>query len=257
MAAVVAITKREVHPTAVVAASARLEDDVVVGPYAIVGDDVTIGKGSRLHAHAVVLGPTVLGAGNTVHSFAVIGGDAQHKAAPSHALVTGDDCTFREHATVHRGTSGGTTRIGSGTLVMCGAHVGHDAAVGAQVVLANAVQIAGHAVIGDYVVFGGLAGVAQFVRVGESAFVAAGAMVERDVPPFVVVQGDRAKVRGVNAVGLRRRGVSPSSIALLQKCCFKLFNKSTSTKQASLAELRADSTLATDEWVARFLQEIS
>jgi UDP-N-acetylglucosamine acyltransferase len=121
-------------------------------------------------------------------------------------LVVGDDNVFREHVTVHRG-SVGDTRIGSRCLVMAGAHVAHDASIESDVVLANLVQLAGHVVVEDHVNFGGMAGVAQRVRIGNGAFVAAGSMVERDVPPFVIVQGDRARVRAINQVGLKRRNV--------------------------------------------------
>ena len=133
-------------------------------------------------------------------------GEDATRAGPAR-LEIGERNVFREHVTVHRGTDGRTTRIGSNNLFMVGAHVAHDVVVGSHCVFANAVQLAGHAVVEDWVTFGGLRGVAQFVRVGESAFVAAGAVCERDVPPFVIVQGDRARVRALNVVGLQRRGV--------------------------------------------------
>jgi UDP-N-acetylglucosamine acyltransferase len=137
--------------------------------------------------------------------------------------VVGDGNVGREHDTVHRGTAGGTTTVGSSNLIMVGAHVAHDAAVGSHVTIANGVQLAGDAVVEDHAIFGGLAGVAQWVRVGEGAFVAAGAMVERDVPPFVIVQGDRARVRALNKVGLQRRGVSEGSVAELSRAYRAIF----------------------------------
>jgi UDP-N-acetylglucosamine acyltransferase len=217
-----------VHPTSVVDPRAELAEGVEVGPYAVVGPGVRVGAGTRLHAHAVVLGPTALGEGNVVHPFAVLGGESQHKrAAPTNEgrLVIGDRNVFREHTTVHRGTDAGPTSIGSDNLFMVGSHVAHDAVIGSSCTLANAVQLAGHARALDHATFGGLSGVAQFVVVGESAFVAAGAMCEMDVPPFVIVQGDRARVRGLNLVGLRRRGVPEASIERLKSAFRLLFGK--------------------------------
>ena len=214
-----------VHATAIVDPRAELARDVVVGPYALVDAGVILGPGCVLHAHAVVRGAAALAAGNVVHPFAVIGGEAQAKrreGGPGR-LEIGEGNVFREHVTVHGGTGGRATRIGSRNLFMVGSHAAHDVAVGSDCVFANGTQLAGHAVIGDWVTFGGLSGVAQHVRVGESAFVAAAAACERDVPPFVVVQGDRARVRGLNVVGLRRRGVPEASIAALRRAVRKLW----------------------------------
>jgi UDP-N-acetylglucosamine acyltransferase len=237
-----------VHPTAVVAARARIAEGVVVGAYAIVGDDVEIGARTVLHAHAVVEGPTVLGADNVVCSFAVVGGAPQlkkHGDVSRATLRMGDRNVVREHATLHRGAEGEGTRVGDDNLFMVGSHVAHDARVGSNVTLANATQLAGHAIVESHATFGGLSGVSQHVRVGESAFVAAGAMCERDVPPFVIVQGDRARVRGLNVVGLRRRGVPEESIARLERAFRALFHGS-GTRVEALARLERD-----DPFVAR------
>ncbi len=214
-----------IHPTAVVDPHARLGRDVEIGPYAVVGPDVALGDDSQVLAHAVVLGPSVLGRENVIHAFAVVGGVAQKRTGRCDAssLVLGARNVVREHVTIHRGSDGGATRIGDDNLFMVASHVAHDSAVGCHVTLANGTQLAGHAVVEDYVTFGGLSGVAQFVRVGESAFVAAGAMCERAVPPFVIVQGDRARVRALNVVGLRRRGVPEASIERLRRAYRQLF----------------------------------
>jgi UDP-N-acetylglucosamine acyltransferase len=243
-----------VHPTAVVDPRAELAPDVVVGPYAVVEAGVALGPGCVLHAHAVVRGPTRLGARAVVHPFAVIGGEPQAKRHPGGGgrLEAGDDNVFREHVTVHGGTEGRATRIGNGNLFMVGSHVAHDCVVGSWCVVANAVQLAGHTVVEDWVTFGGLSGVAQFVRVGESAFVAAAAACERDVPPFVVVQGDRARVRGVNVVGLRRRGVPEESIRALQTAVRKLWLSRT-THAAAVEELAG----ASDPWVRRLVEALA
>jgi UDP-N-acetylglucosamine acyltransferase len=207
------------HPSAVVDARAEIAGDVEIGPYAVIGAGVRIGESCHIGAHAVVLGPLAMGARNVVHPFAALGGPPQDKRAGGAAtrVDIGDDNVFREHVTVHRGTMDTATRIGSGNLFMVQCHVAHDVVVGSRCVIANGVQLAGHVVVEDWVTFGGLAGVAQFARVGEGAFVAAGAMVERDVPPFCIVQGDRARVRAVNRVGLERRQIAPESVREIER----------------------------------------
>jgi UDP-N-acetylglucosamine acyltransferase len=242
-----------VHATAVVDLTAQLGRDVEVGAYAVVGEGVVLGDGTRLLAHAVVLGPTELGRENLVHSFAVVGGAPQLKERDrdrESRLILGDRNVVREHVTIHRGSDAGVTRVGDDNLFMVGSHVAHDAVVGSHVTLANGAQLAGHAVVEDYATFGGLSGVAQFVRVGESAFVAAGAMCERSVPPFVIVQGDRARVRALNIVGLRRRGVAEESIACLSGAFRALFAGG-ETRQKALESLPRG-----DPYVARLLEAL-
>lgn len=222
------------HPTAVIDRHAELAPDVVVGAYAIVEAGVILGPGCVLHPHAVVRGPAVLGAGNVVHPFAVIGGEPQakrHAGSPGR-LEIGERNVFREHVTVHGGTDGRTTRVGSHNLFMVATHAAHDAVIGSHCVLANGTQLAGHTVVEDWATFGGQSGVAQHVVIGESAFVAASAACERRVPPFVVVQGDRARVRGLNVVGLRRRGIPDASIAALRRAVRKLWHSGASRAEA-------------------------
>jgi UDP-N-acetylglucosamine acyltransferase len=231
----------EVHATAIVDPRAELADGVVVGPYAIVEGAVSLGVGCVLHAHAVVRGPAILGPGNVIHSFAVVGGEPQakkHDGGPAR-LEAGRSNVFREHVTVHGGTEGRTTRLGDENLFMVGSHVAHDCEVGSSCVLANCVQLAGHCSLESWVTLGGLSGVAQFVRIGESAFVAATSACEKDVPPFVIVQGDRARVRGINVVGLRRRAVPDESIKALERAAHLLW-LSRRTRVDALAELRDD-----------------
>jgi UDP-N-acetylglucosamine acyltransferase len=215
-----------IHPSAILDPRAELAEGVEIGPYAVVEAGAQLGRATRLLAHVVVHGGVTMGEGNLVCPFAVIGGAPQSKrhGAGESTVVIGDRNVFREHVTVHRGTEGRATRIGDDNLFMVGAHVAHDAEVGSGCALSNAVQLAGHSVVGDGVTFGGLSGLAQFVKVGEAAFVAAGAMCERDVPPFVIVQGDRARVRALNVVGLRRRGVPEASIGRLERAFRVLFS---------------------------------
>jgi len=253
-----------VHPTAVVDDRAELAADVEVGPYCVVGPGVRIADKTRLLSHVVISGSTAIGRANVFHPFAVIGGEAQIKKgtdprrrgesasqSPAAHLETrsaveiGDENVFREHVTVSASTTSRATTLGSKNLLMAGCHVAHDVVVGSCCVIANAVQLAGHAIVDDWVTFGGLSGVAQRVRVGESAFVAAGAMCERDVPPFVIVQGDRARVRALNVIGLERRGVPPESIAHLRRAYAKLFVRRDGPFERVAAELdRSDRFVA-------------
>jgi UDP-N-acetylglucosamine acyltransferase len=245
----------KMHPSAVVDPRAELAGDVTVGPYAVVEAGAVLMQGCVLHAHAVVRGMTSLGPECVVHPFAVVGGEPQAKRhAPGTAarVEAGPGNVFREHVTVHGGTEGRTTRIGAGNLFMVGSHVAHDAVVGSGCVLANGTQLAGHAAVEDGVTFGGLSGVTQFVRVGEGAFVAALTACERDVPPFVVMQGNRARVRGVNVVGLRRRGVPEASLRALSRAVRKLW-LSRLTRAEALAELQAE----TDVYVRRLLAALA
>ncbi len=232
-----------VHPLAVVAPDAQLGAGVTVGPFAVVESGVTIGAGTRIDAHAVVRAGTRLGARNVVHPFAVLGGDPQERAYAGEetSLEIGDGNTFREHVTVHRGSAkgGGVTRIGSGSLFMVGVHVAHDCVLGDRLELANGALLAGHVALGDHVVVGGGAALAPFVRVGPRAFVAAGAMVEHDVPPFVIVAGDRARVRALNRVGLARSGVPEASRAALERAFRALFRAGT-PRAIAAAALAAD-----------------
>jgi UDP-N-acetylglucosamine acyltransferase len=203
----------------VVSAQAEIADGVVIGPLCYVGPEVVIGAETVLHSHVSLSGPTRLGARNQLFPFAVIGSNAQDRSySGEHTeLIVGDDNQFREHVTIHRGTSkgGGVTRIGSHCLLMVGAHVAHDCVVGDRVIVTNQSSLGGHVQVRQGALIGGHAAVAPFVRIGRLSFVAGGAMVEANVPPFVIVQGDRARVRALNKVGLRRSGMSSDEQALL------------------------------------------
>lgn len=208
-----------IHPTAIVDPSATVAEDAEVGPYSIVGSGVVVGRGARLVGHVVVEGPTRIGARVILHPFSAVGGAPQDRsyAGEPTELEIGDDTVVREHVTIHRGTrkDRGVTRVGARVLIMGGTHVAHDVQIGDDCTIANGSLLAGHVVLEEGCVLGGGAALAPFVRVGALAFVAAGARVEHDVPPFHVVQGDRARVRTLNAVGLERRSVPrPSRDAL-------------------------------------------
>ncbi len=231
-----------IHPTAIVDPDVVL-GAVEIGPYCVVGAGVTLLDGVVLKSHVVVEGETVIGQGSVVHSFAVIGGDPQdlkYKGEPT-KLIIGKNNTFREYSTCNRGTlgGGGLTSIGDDNLFMASSHVGHDCIVGSGCVLANSAALAGHVVLGDGVVMGGLSGVHQHTRVGALAMIGAGAKVVQDVPPFMVVQGDRARLFGVNVIGLRRAGYSNDHIEVVRRAYKLLFDSTTPFKDA-LEQLSAD-----------------
>jgi UDP-N-acetylglucosamine acyltransferase len=225
-----------VHPTAVIAPGARLHPSVEVGPYTVIGHQVTIGAGTTVGPHAVIEGRTRLGERNRVFQFASVGAQPQDLkyAGEDSALEIGNENLIREFTTLHKGTTGGggVTRIGDRNLFMAYAHVAHDCQVGNGCVLANAATLGGHVEIGDHVILGGLAAVHQFTRIGRHAFVAGGAMVVMDVPPFCTAQGDRAELVGVNSIGLARHGFSEEQIARVKEAYRILFRSKLPLEEA-------------------------
>lgn len=215
-----------IDPTAVIHATALIEEGAVIGPecrigaFAVVGPDVVLGRGVELRHHAVVTGWTEVGEGSVIWPFASVGGEPQDLKYRGERtrLVVGKRCRIREGATLNTGTEGGggLTQIGDDVLMMTGAHIGHDAIVGNRVVLANQVAIAGHCHIGDDVIIGGLSGVHQFVRIGKGAIIGAITMVTNDVMPYGLVQGPRGQLDGLNLVGLKRRGLDRAGIQALR-----------------------------------------
>ena len=200
--------QERIHPTAVIDRHAELDSSVEVGPFAVIGAKVKIGARTRVGAHAVIEGDTTLGKDNVLFQFSALGAipqDLKYAGEPTR-LVIGDGNQVREFATVHCGTAqgGGVTRVGNKCLLMANSHIAHDVQLADGCILANAAALAGHVIVEDRVIFGGLSAVHQFTRVGRLAFVSGGAMVTQDVPPYVTVQGDRAEVVGINTVGLTR-----------------------------------------------------
>ena len=216
-----------IHPTATIDRGAEIDSTAEIGPCCVIGPHVKIAAKTQLLAHVVVQNHTTIGQGNTIHPFAVIGGapqDLKFRGEPSR-LVIGDDNIIRESATLNIGTEGGhmETRIGNGCLLMAYTHVAHDCHLGDQVILANNASLAGHVDVGNKAILGGMAGVHQFCRVGRHAFLAGGAMVVQDVPPFCIAQGDRAHLVGINVIGLRRAGFSREKIHTLRDVFKRLF----------------------------------
>ncbi|MDU8913044.1 acyl-ACP--UDP-N-acetylglucosamine O-acyltransferase [Aestuariicoccus sp. MJ-SS9] len=209
-----------IHPSAVVEDGARIGDGCVIGPFCHVGPEVTLGRGVVLKSHVVVTGETSVGDETVIFPFAVIGEvpqDLKFKGEKTR-LVVGARNRIREHVTMNAGTEGGggVTRVGDDGLFMAGCHVAHDAQVGDRVILVNNSALAGHCVIEDDVIVGGLSGVHQWVRVGRGAIIGAVTMVTNDVMPYGLVQGPRGKLDGLNLVGLKRKGVARSDITALR-----------------------------------------
>jgi UDP-N-acetylglucosamine acyltransferase len=217
-----------IHPTAFVEEGAILHPGVRIGPFCHVGANAELGEGTQLMSHSVVTGYTKLGANCILYPHAVLGSGPQVVGAregPDSRLEVGPGCVFREHVTAHSGLpkSGGLTRLGSGCYLMAGSHVAHDCRIGDNVVMANNVALAGHIEVGDYVWFGGQAAVHQFTRIGRNAFIGGGAILVEDVIPFGSVVGNRAKLAGLNVVGLKRRGFSKSDLAAIRSAYRAIF----------------------------------
>ncbi|HEY3227192.1 MAG TPA: acyl-ACP--UDP-N-acetylglucosamine O-acyltransferase [Planctomycetota bacterium] len=209
------------HPTAIIDPKARIDDDVEIGPFCVVGPDVAIGAGSILMNHATVIGRTTLGKKNTVFPHAVLGGrpqDLKYRGEETEAVI-GDGNVFREFVTVNIGTThgGGVTRIGNHGLLMAGCHIAHDCELGDYVIIANNVLLAGHVKIEDYVGMSAYVGLHHFVTVGKHAFVGGFSRISVDVPPFMVVAGVPMTVVSPNAVGLRRRGMADGTLLALRE----------------------------------------
>lgn len=217
-----------IHPTAVVDPSARLAADVRIGAFTLVGADVEIGEGTQIGPHCSVHGPTRIGRDNRVIGHAAIGGEPQDKkfAGERTELVIGDNNLIREFVTINRGTAGGggVTTIGNDNWLLAYTHVAHDCHVGNHCVFSNNTTLAGHVVVGDWVIISGFAGAHQFCRIGAHAFLGMGALTNGDVPPFTMVGSDSlGRPRGINSEGLKRRGFSPERIAAIKRAYRTLY----------------------------------
>ena len=218
----------QIHPTAIVAPGATLAEDVSIGPYCVVGGEVVLGAGVTLIAHIVVDGRTTIGEKTRIFPFASIGlepQDLKYRGEKSR-LVIGRHNTIREHVTMNPGTEGGgmVTCVGDHGLFMVGAHVAHDCQIGDHVIMANNATLAGHVVVEDYALLGGLSAVHQFVRIGQHAMIGGMSGVERDVIPYGQVMGDRARLSGLNIIGMQRRGFSREDIQTLRSAYQFLFS---------------------------------
>ena len=231
-----------IHPTAVIDRAAEIAEDAVVGPYCVIGPGVTIGAGCWLQHHITVSGPTKMGVGNKFFGFGSIGlptQDLKYAGEPTY-LEIGDNNSFREFVTIHRGTArGSVTRIGNNGNFLSYVHIAHDCEVGDHVIFSNNGTLAGHVEVGDYAVIGGLTAVHQFCRIGRHALTGGCSKIVQDVPPFMVADGNPAKVRSYNKVGLERNGFSEKSVRNL-KGAYRLIYRSKLNVQQAVEQIRAD-----------------
>ena len=247
-----------IHPTAIIDPSAEIAESVTIGPYSVIGANVSIGKGCVLKSHVVIEGYTKIGENNTFFPFSAIGQvtqDLKYDGEPT-ALKIGDHNTFRENTTIRRGTSEETpTRIGSHNLFLAYSHVAHDCIVGNHCILSNNGTLAGHVVMEDYGIVSGLSAVHQFCRIGEHSLVGGCAKIVQDIPPYMIVDGNPATVRGINLIGLQRRGFSEESRQNLKKAYKKiLLNKKNNLAEA--IESFEDSEAAQDPCVKHLIEFI-
>ncbi len=229
-----------IHPTAVIDPSAKIADKVCIGAYSVIGADVEIGEGTVLGPHVVVNGPTVIGKDNHIFQFASIGDmpqDLKYNGEPTR-LEIGDRNTIREYVTMNRGTvdDEGVTRVGSDNLFMVSCHVAHDCRIGDHVIVANAVALAGHVLVDDYAILGGYTTVHQFTRIGAHCFTGFASAIDRDVPPFFTVAGNRARAVGINKEGLKRRNFSAETIRSIQQA-FRLLVKSECSHKIAMQQI--------------------
>jgi UDP-N-acetylglucosamine acyltransferase len=224
-----------IHPTAVIDPSAHIGEGSTVGAYCVIGADVQIGDGCTIHNHVTVAGPTKIGNGNTFFPYCSVGQrtqDLKYAGEPTY-LEIGDHNSFREFCTLNRGTAPGSkTVIGSHGNFLAYSHIAHDCTVGNHVIFSNNGTLAGHVIVEDHAVIGGLAGVHQFCRIGQHAITGGCTKIVQDVPPFMIADGNPAEVRGINQVGLERRGFEPEAIRLLREAYRIIYRSNLNTKQA-------------------------
>jgi UDP-N-acetylglucosamine acyltransferase len=230
-----------IHPSALVDPAAELEEGVEIGPFCSVGPGVRLERDVVLRSHALVCGRTQIGAGTVVFPFTSLGDAPQDLKYRGEAtqVVIGRGNQIREHVTIQAGTAfgGGRTVIGDHNLIMVGAHIGHDCQIGSHIIMGNGVQLAGHVQIEDHATLYAQTAVQQFLRIGESAFLAAKAGLMQDLPPYVWSQGYPARALRVNRIGLERRGFSPERIAAIDRA-FRLIFRSKLSPRESLDSVR-------------------
>jgi UDP-N-acetylglucosamine acyltransferase len=219
-----------IHPTAVISRDAEIADDVDIGPYCIIDGEVRIKKGTRLLSHIVIQGNTEIGEDCVISPFASIGGPPQDITyrGEDTRVVIGKGNIIKEYVTINRGTphGGGVTTIGDNNFLMAYVHIAHDCKVGNHVIMANCATLAGHVEVNDAVIFGGLCAVHQFCRIGKYAFISGLTGVPKDIPPFIIAAGNRAKPYGLNVVGLERHNFSKDEVSKLKRAYRVLFRSS-------------------------------
>lgn len=245
-----------IHPSSFVDPAAELGNNIDIGPFCTVGAGVRLGDGCKLRSHVVLDGPgTVIGNDNVFYPFCIIGAAPQDKKYHEEAsqLIIGNNNVFRESVSVHRGTEagGGETRIGDDNLLMGYVHVAHDCALGNENVLANYAGLSGHVVLDNCVTLGGQTGIVQFVRVGSYSYIGGGSIIDKNIPPYTTGYGNRIEIKGVNIVGLKRRGFSRDVIAAVSDA-HKLYFRSGLSEAESMR--RIDAELGDFQEVAMFTE---
>ncbi|CUU36757.1 MAG: acyl-ACP--UDP-N-acetylglucosamine O-acyltransferase [Fimbriimonadales bacterium] len=249
----------KIHPTAIVHPKAELAEDVEVGPYCIIGPNVVIDSGTVLGAHVVIEENTFIGKMNSIGHGAVLGAPPQDRKFKHERtyLRIGDNNLIREYVTIHRASGEGEeTVVGNNCFLMAYSHIGHNTRVGDGVVMANSVGISGHCIIEDGANLGGMTGVHQYTRIGRLAMVGGMSRITRDVPPYLMVEGNPAEVHGVNLVGLKRAGIPEANRTALRVACRLLYFANLNTSQA-IERIRAEVPLVPEvEHLLRFVEEI-
>ncbi|MFD0965677.1 acyl-ACP--UDP-N-acetylglucosamine O-acyltransferase [Seminibacterium arietis] len=230
----------KIHPSSIVEEGAKIAENVVIGPFCIVGNQVEIGKGTILHSHVVVKGVTTIGEDNQIFQFASIGEvnqDLKYRDEPTKTII-GHRNRIRESVTIHRGTvqGGGVTRIGDDNLFMINAHIAHDCKIKNRCILANNATLAGHVQMDDFVIVGGMSAIHQFVVIGSHVMLGGGTMVSQDIPPYVLAQGNHARPFGVNIEGLKRRGFEKPTMRAIRNV-YKLIYRSGKTLEEVIPEI--------------------
>ena len=249
-----------IHPSSVIEPGAKLADDVIVGPFSYIGPEVNLHSGVERKSHGVVTGKTEIGEKTVVYPFSVIGEIPQDLKfnGEKTSLRIGKRNQIREHVTINTGTAlgGGLTSVGNDCLLMTGSHVAHDVQINNKVIIANCGAVAGHCVIEDDVIIGGLSGIHQFVRIGRGAIIGAVTMVTNDVIPFGLVQGPRGALDGLNLIGLKRKGVDRSDITAL-RAAFQTLAQGEGTFQDRAKKLKEEATSEYVDTITNFILGVS
>lgn len=244
-----------IHPSSIIAESAKIGKNVQIGPFCVIGDNVDIGDNCVLTSHVVIKGHSKIGKNNVFFQFGSIGEDCQDKKYAGEAtyLEIGDNNVFRESCTIHRGTTQdqGLTQIGSGNLFMVNTHVAHDCILGDDNIFANNCTLAGHVHVGNQVILGGMTAVHQFCHIGSHSFTGGGAIVLKDIPPYVMVSGIKHIPQGINSEGLKRRGFTSSAIMAIKRAYKVIYRNGNTTDQAlpllnEMAEAESDVKILAD-----------
>ncbi len=240
-----------IHPTAIISNSTSIGKNVTIGPFCVITGEVIIGDNCVLKSHVVIDGHTTIGKDNIFYPFSAIGQltqDLKYRHEPTY-LIIGDRNAFRENCTIHRSTqSDRSTTIGDDNLFLCYAHVAHDCVIGSHCIFSNNGTLAGHVHVEDYVTVSGLSGIHQFCRLGTHSFIGGFTKVVKDVSPFTIVDGNPAVVRGVNQIGLHRRGFSDEDISFLRRAYKRIFLKKERKLSEVISELK-EADCATNEHV--------